>query len=71
MTKILVFHDGMLWAEFEPLELIPEDPKMPDGAYIRYTRGLWRQKVASEKWPVPVEEEDLPKEILTLVLLLT
>ena len=70
--RVLVFYAGLLYKDFETkwtLSLTPELFDIPDGAYYRYDIPVygfhWRNSDH-----VLLADEDVPKELLTLALLL-
>lgn len=70
--RVLVFYAGLLYKDFEtkwPLSLTPQLFDLPDGAYYRYDIPVygfhWRKSDHTL-----LADEDVPKELLTLVLLL-
>ena len=71
--RVLVFYAGLLYKDFETkwtLSLTPHLFDLPDGAYLRY-----EIPVFGFHWyrsdHTPLADEDVPKELLTLALLLT
>lgn len=71
--RILVFYAGLLYKDIETkwtLSIIPQLFDLPDGAYYRYdipAYGFhWRKSDHTS-----VADEDVPKELRTLALLLT
>ena len=70
--RVLVFYAGLLYKDFETkgtLCLTPDLFDLPDGAYYRYDLPLrfhWRNSDHTV-----LADEHVPKELLTLALLLT
>ena len=72
--RVLVFYAGLLYKDFETKwtlsSLTPQLFDLPDGAYYRYDIRVygfhWRKSDDTL-----LADEDVPKELLTLALLLT
>ena len=71
--RVLVFYAGLLYKDFETkwtLSLTPQLFDLPDGAYYRYDIPVY-----GFHWyrsdHTPLTDVDVPKELLTLALLLT
>ena len=71
--RVLVFYAGLLYKDFETTckaSLAPQLVDLPDGAYYRYDIPVY-----GFHWyrsdHTPLADEHVPKELLTLALLLT
>lgn len=71
--RVQVFYAGLLYKDFETkwtLSLTPQLFGLPDGAYYRYDIPVY-----GFHWyrsdHTPLADEHVPKELLTLALLLT
>jgi hypothetical protein len=65
--RVLVFYAGMFFGDYPVAELPLTD--IPEGCYVRYPNCNWWHRRAG--WADAIPEEEVPKELLTLVLLLT
>ncbi len=71
--RVLVFYAGLLYKDFETKGTLPSTPELfdlPDGAYYRYDIPLFGFRWRKSDHTL-LADEDVPKELLTLALLLT
>lgn len=71
--RVLVFYAGLLYKDFETkwtLSLTPELFDLPNGAYYRYDIPVYGFHWRNSDHAL-LADEDVPKELLSLALLLT
>ena len=71
--RVLVFYAGLLYKDFETKwasSLLPQLYDLPDGAYYRYAIPAYGFHWRNSDHAL-LADEDVPKELLTLALLLT
>lgn len=71
--RVLVFYAGLLYKDTETkgtLSMVPQLLDLPDGAYLRYEIPVFGFHWYRSDY-TPLADEHVPKELLTLALLLT